>query len=85
MFKLVQDRKEERVFKYTRTQLLYWKLILGYMERDANKYTRKQLLYWELIVGNMERYANKYTVEPRNNSLAFKGSPSIKVNILCPK
>jgi len=29
--------------------------------------------------------SNKYnlaTVEPRNNSLAFKGSPSIKVNIL---
>ena len=28
------------------------------------------------------RVTKFYTVEPRNNSLAFKGSPSIKVNIL---
>ena len=34
--------------------------------------------------GRNDDYKGKYiyTVEPRKNSLAFKGSPSIKVNIL---
>ena len=36
-------------------------------------FPKKSEKYW---------YSSENTVEPRNNSPAFKGSPSIKVNIL---
>ena len=39
---------------------------------------------WNVIMAVVTHYGCTLssTVEPRNNSLAFKGSPSIKVNIL---
>ena len=35
-----------------------------------------------LVYRSLRMHSLEDTVEPRNNSLAFKGSPSIKVNIL---
>ena len=50
-----------------------------YKETITNLFCRSYDSYFHQ---NSVQMLEVYTVEPRNNSLTFKGSPAIKVNVL---